>query len=113
MLQNTDFIGIFRNRPMIPDCIHDDSLDFYFYNRNGVININVRDGNDTKILFEGRNFEVRSFDNNDRFEIDILDLDDNNPYKPLRGKMYMRVPIPISFKIFLNDYGWRYFEKID
>jgi hypothetical protein len=114
MLENIDFMGLFRSQPMIPDCMHNDNLVFNFYNRNGGFNINVWDGNnDPIILFAGHDFEVTSADNNDTFQITIEELEENHPYKQLNGKLYIRVPAPRGFKLFLNEYGWRYFQEIN
>lgn len=114
MLENIDFIGLFKSKPMIPDCMHNDNLEFYFYNRNGEFSINVRDGKNNPImLFVGHDFSVTSANNNDKFEITIEDLNPHHAYKILKGKLYIKVPEPKGFKIYLNEYGWRYFEKID
>lgn len=114
MLENADFIGLFTSKPMIPDCIHNDNLEFYFYNRNGEFSINVRNGTDNPtMLFVGNNFGVISADNMDTFQLNIEELDNDHPYKNIHGKLYIRVPEPRAFKVYLNEYGWRYFEKID
>lgn len=112
MLVIQDFSGVFISKPMIPDCIHDDNYIFYFYNRNGEVNINVRSDNwDGKILVNS-DFDVISEDNNDKFSL-LFDIAQNHPYKTILGKLYIKVPEPRGFKLYLNEFGWRYFEKID
>ncbi|WP_281297313.1 hypothetical protein [Flavobacterium limnophilum] len=112
MLENIDFIGLFRSQPMIPDCMRNDDLIFNFYNRNGTFNINIWDGDNSIMLFEGHDFEVTSANNNDTFQITIEELEDNHPYKQVNGKLYIRVPEPRAFKLHLNEYGWVYFQEI-
>lgn len=113
MLEKKDFAGLFKSKPMIPDCIHNDELEFFFYNRNGEFNINVQQkGKDPIMLFICKNFEITSMENNDKFQISIEDLGDEHTYKHLNGRLYIKVPEPRAFKIYLNGYGWRYFEEI-
>ncbi|KRD58606.1 hypothetical protein ASE40_20015 [Flavobacterium sp. Root935] len=113
MLELEDFTGIYLSKPMIPDCVHLDDYEFYFYNRNNHFNISIRENENSKLIFDASTFEIISSENNDKFELIINELENENKYKKIKGKMYFKVPEPRGFKIFLNEYGWRFFEKID
>jgi len=109
-LTNLNFQGIFRNSDMIPDCVHQDDLVINFFCRGNFLNINISNPftNEHILLFETRNFSISNINNNTEF---IIQTNTEGDYKELRGRMFGQND-GTFFKLFIPNYGWRYFEKL-
>jgi hypothetical protein len=113
MLEKSDFWGIYKSKPMPHDCFHEDGLEFYFFCNNNILNINMQDAEKSKIIFEAVDFELVTEENSDKFQLQGENLESNDLHKVLNGKMFIRIPRPAGFKLYLEEFGWRYFEKTD
>lgn len=109
VLTNLNFQGIFRNRDMPHDCYHNDGLIITFFCRGEYLNVNITNPttNQHIILLETRNFSITNHNHNTGF---IIHTNTQGNYNELRGKMFGQND-GIFFKLFIPNYGWRYFEK--
>ena len=108
-LSNSNFQGILRNIDMPHDCNHNDDIIINFFCRGNLLNINIYNSltNDSILLFETYNFSISNDNHNTEF---IIHTNTEGDCNKLRGKMYGQND-GTFFKLFIPNYGWRYFEK--
>ncbi|MDB9382283.1 hypothetical protein PN465_08610 [Nodularia spumigena CS-584] len=106
-LENSDFIGLWKTREMIPNWVYGDNVEIIIYSyRSFSLRI---DGEDT-LLVEGT-LTINNLEN-DSFELVIEGSALEAKYLNLQGRMYMsNGDVPPSFVLTIPDLGERFFVQ--